>query len=377
MRLRAVLELVAGIGVVASGGAVTVATAVAAPRPRVVAAPNATAGRESQTAEPVTFASPPPLGDHDRAVAETIARELAASRTWDHDAVLRVRALVGERKLGEAAPVFEAAGFERRAARRMALLFGGSPVVFDYRLGDRAMFFPSFEKSGDAAWELSPHTVDNMRLPFHPRTAWTLAATSPREGARGQYEHCDAIGRHRFMSGTFTDALRCTFRFREHRFGIVTGTDLVRADATFADRLDHALSVVPASHLALVKEVAVDPGDHPRGHAGQTSSDGRSIHLYLAGAGADIPQERLDQTTAHEIGHVISLQQGDTFWARWTHAIAQDLVGVSTYGLTNPYEDFAETYVLFLGSGPLRTAMATRYPARFAEMQSLFDALVN
>lgn len=135
--------------------------------------------------------------------------------------------------------------------------------------------------------------------------------------------------------------------------------------------------MVPASHLALVEELSIDPGDHPRHHAGQTSWDGRTIHLYLAGVGVRVPQERLDQTTAHEIGHVISLQQGDTFWARWSHAIAQDLVGVSTYGLTNPYEDFAETYLLFLGSGPLRNLMATRYPARFAEMQSLFEALVN
>lgn len=378
MRVRAALELVAGVSFVAAGGVLTIASALTIPRARLaVMASEDSVEQAREPSVPPAHAPAAILAEEDRIVAEKVAAELAASRTWDHDAVLRVRALVGQRKLGEAAPIFEAAGFERRASRRMAILFGGPAIVFDYRLGERAMFFPAFEKSGEGAWELSPHTLENMRLPFHPRTAWTLEATSSRDGARGQYERCEAIGRHRFMSGTFTEALRCTFRFREHRFGIVTGTDLVRADTTFADRLDHALSVVPASHLALVEELSIDPGDHPRHHAGQTSWDGRTIHLYLAGAGVRVPQERLDQTTAHEIGHVISLQQGDTFWARWSHAIAQDLVGVSTYGLTNPYEDFAETYLLFLGSGPLRNLMATRYPARFAEMQSLFEALVN
>lgn len=379
MRVRTLALVTAGMLFAGLGGAAVWSVWPAPPTPLVAAQVDPPPEADEPLPVDDVDAGPrsifPPLTDHDREVAAKIAAELERSTVWDHDAVLRVREAYGERRLVFAAPIWELVGFDRPSATRLRIMFGGTQDLFDYRLGDRQLLFPSFVRNAAGQWEMTEATWDNVRLPFHPRPPWPLEATSAKDGARGTYESCDSVGRHRFMSGTFTEALRCTFRFRQHRFRIVTGTELVHDDWSFADRLDHALAVIPDAHLSFVKEISVDPGDHPRRHAGQTSSDGTTIHLYLAGAGKKVPQARLDQTTAHEMGHVISLQQDGAFWDRWDAAILHDVVGVSAYGLTNRWEDFAETYVLYLGSGPLRSAYATKTPARFAEMTSLFERI--
>ena len=94
--------------------------------------------------------------------------------------------------------------------------------------------------------------------------------------------------------------------------------------------------------------------------------------MFLAGAGKDVKQENLDRTTAHEFGHVLSGHQDDRFWWRWSAAITADKLGVSAYGMTNMHEDFAETYVLYLGGGRTDVQARKSYPARFALMDTLF-----
>lgn len=378
MRVRTPALVVAGALVAGLGGAAVWSVWPSPPPPTLATQPDPAEPEEPPaptSPDRKRFSYDPPLTDEDREASRVIVAELKASVVWDHEAVLRVRAALGERKLLTSIPTWELAGLSRAAARRLSIVFGGSQARFDVRLGDRLLLFPSFVKNEAGEWELTQTTEDNLRLPFHPRAPWTLEATSAKDGARGQYENCEAVGRHRFMSGTFTKALRCTFRFREHRFRITTGTELLHDDWSFADRLDHALAVVPAEHLAFVNDISVDPGTHPRHYNAQTSSDGTAIHLYLSGAGKKVPQAELDQTTAHEIGHVISLQQDGAFCDRWDAAILRDGFGVSSYGLTNRWEDFAETYVLYLASGPLRSTYGARTPARFAEMSALFEII--
>jgi hypothetical protein len=194
---------------------------------------------------------------------------------------------------------------------------------------------------------------------------------------RGKYERCDAIGEHLFDSGLRSPGLRCALAFREHHFVLTTSTDVFREDWSFADRLDAALTIIPPAHLALVHEIVLDPGDHPpMGRYTKinatTSGDGERLSLFLAGAGKDVPQERLDQTTAHEFGHVVSIHEGNDFWQEWALAVQRDGLGVSEYGLTNLHEDFAESYLLYLGGGARNAIVRPRHPARFAILERLF-----
>ncbi len=338
-------------------------------------------------ATPVDSATSPPAGepvaaplgsasaldDRDREVIEALAK-ITERGLWERDDVARVRGLLEGRKATDARALLERAGIGRRSSLRLAMTMTAPAERYDSQMGARTLLVLRFLRLGAADWELTDETRENMRLPFHPRAAWSFATLAPKDGVAGVYERCESIGRHRFASATFTDALSCSFRFRQHRFRVTTATEVLRNDASFADRLDHALSVLPPEHLALVKDIVIDPGDHPRNsYAAQTSSDGTLVNLYLSGAGAKVPQATLDETTVHELGHVVSLHQDGAFWERWDAAIARDGVGVSMYGLTNRYEDFAETYVLYLGSGPLRSVVGARHPARFAEMAALFD----
>ena len=69
--------------------------------------------------------------------------------------------------------------------------------------------------------------------------------------------------------------------------------------------------------------MVLDPGEHPDGKANATTSwDGTRVNMFLCGAGKKVPQEQLDRTTAHELGHVVSLQQDDLGgWCRTILAI--------------------------------------------------------
>src|SRR5262249_47732714 len=152
-----------------------------------------------------------------------------------------------------------------------------SDAIFDERIDRRELLVLGFVKIGAADWEMTPETRENWRLPFHPRLPSRL---TPSLGpARGSYEHCDDVGEVRFDSETVAPALQCTLVFREHRFLLTTSNDLLEGDWSFADRIDAALSNIPAAHLAPVREIVLDPGDHPLRAVSATTVNGVRINL--------------------------------------------------------------------------------------------------
>jgi hypothetical protein len=313
---------------------------------------------------------PPVVLSPEQQDAAAVARETEGGR-WDRDAIARVRTLLRERSPTDATNVMLLAGFERSSARQIGRIF--SSRHFDEWVGKRALIMPSFLRIGVGAWELTPESALNLRLPFHPKLPGVLAPPASLGPAKGTYERCESIGRRRYVSAIFADSLRCTLGFRGHRFHLVTSKDLLREDWSFADRVDRALSNVPPEHLALVRQIVIDPGDDPtRSISASTSWDGTEVSLFLAGAGRDVKQESLDRTTAHEVGHVVSLQQEEPFWVRWDAAIVADKLGVSMYGMTNRREDFAEAYELYLGGGRSDATTRARHANRFAIIDSLF-----
>ena len=339
-------------------------------------APPASAEPTSVSAETAPSPAEPafvaPVLSRDQEAARAIVAETEVGH-WHREAIDRIRALMRERSLSEARNVMLLARFDLRSARLLGRLFTLPPEIYAYRIGERTLLTLSFVRVGAEDWELSSESLENLQLRFHPKLPSPLAPPPSLGPANGRYERCEGLGRHRFASGTFSDALRCTLGFRGHQFQITTSTDLLRDDWSFADRIDRALSNIPQEHLQLVREIVIDPGNHPNGNVSATTSwDGTRVNMFLAGAGRQVKQGDLDATTAHELGHVVSLQQGDRLWERWDAAMARDKRGVSTYGLTNRVEDFAEAYELYLGGGRGDSATRARFPSRFAVMDGLF-----
>jgi hypothetical protein len=323
--------------------------------------------REDDALPAPTAPDEEPENAEERAAAHRLFLETERGH-WDHEALGRVRALLHGRPPGRAAALLRMVGFGKKSAFRLATIFSvSSDETYEDRIGKRALLTLSFVRIGTEDWEPTPETRFNFALPFHPRLPAPLAP-SPSEGAaKGEYQRADAIGAYRFQSGIVAPALRFTLVIREHAMSVTTSNDLLREDASLADRIDLALSNIPAAHLRLIRELIIDPGEHPtRQIAANTAQDGTRVSMFLAGAGRDVPQAVLNETTAHEFGHVVSLQAGEGFWALWDAAILADAVGVSRYGLTNDHEDFAEAYVVYLAGGAGDPAVRARYPRRFA-----------
>ena len=124
-----------------------------------------------------------------------------------------------------------------------------------------------------------------------------------------------------------------------------------------------------------MKEIVLDPGNDPGGIAGAFSSPDGTVNIYFSDSGPSVAQTRINETTAHEFGHEVSFQAMKTdakFWENWDQAIKDDKAAISRYGLTNNREDFAETYVLYLGGGSTDAATRARYSHRFTIMDTLF-----
>lgn len=342
------------------------------PRTRVDPAPAANGGETDDTLASAV-SEPPALVAEDADAAREIAAETEGGR-WDREAIPRIRARLRGRSRRSATDVLVHAGFEERSAKVLAGLFRGSDAYFAYRVGDRRLLVPTFERNEVGAWTTTLDFMATLVLPFHPKLPSPLVPPPGRALTRGNYEGCEGIGRHRYESAVFSESLRCTLRFRGHRFHLTTSTELLRDDWSFADRIDHALSNIPEAHLALVERIVIDPGEHPKGHSATTSVDGTEVTMFLAGAGKQVKQATLDETTAHELGHVLSDHQDERFWWRWYEAMSTDKVGVSAYGMTNAHEDFAEAYVLYLGGGSRGELSRRTYAARFRILDALFAA---
>jgi len=117
-----------------------------------------------------------------------------------------------------------------------------------------------------------------------------------------------------------------------------------------------AIRCVPNFHLAGLNEIVFDPDEAGFHKAG--------IWAFYCQAKRRICFLRLPEPTLfrhvlyHEIGHhVFALVISSKVKTLWVNRIASQTPSVSAYGATNPQEDFAETYGMFLArSVELKTA---------------------
>ncbi len=148
------------------------------------------------------------------------------------------------------------------------------------------------------------------------------------------------------------------------------------------------LAGLPPAELALVREVAINPGRSP--------SDAHFARVYgnpdfraYATAGAEgvisiFPtqhpqsQQALDRLMVHELGHVLSIgqwgdEETDPRWDAWKRAAASDGLSASTYAKEDPDEDFAESLAIYqaVRGTPHEAELRALFPARFALLDQL------
>lgn len=118
-----------------------------------------------------------------------------------------------------------------------------------------------------------------------------------------------------------------------------------------------AIRRVPNFHLAGLNEIAFDPSDtgfHKTGVQAYYCQANRRI-CFLCLPELDLFRHILH----HEIGHhVFALVISSKVKTLWVNRIAVQTPSVSAYGATNPQEDFAEAYAMYLAPEAERGAAA-------------------
>ena len=290
-------------------------------------------------------------------------------------AVLSVlRAILVGRSLEQASSILQSAGLISSHANLLARQFIQSEHQYQHQVEERILLTMSFQPN-DGGWELTPESHHDWTLPWHSELVRALTPyESGRTTEQGVCESTRDLGQITFASGVTRDAYECSYRFQGSVIRLTVSEDIWQDLAVF-NRIDNALRVIPPEHLALVNEVYIDPGNEPGGASADASRRGYRINLYLRGAGPNVPQNQLNYTAAHEVGHLVSFRSAETnrnFWDQWEQAMGSDGIGISRYGFTNRREDFAESYVSYLAGGRGNEGVRREYSHRFTLLDSLF-----
>jgi len=303
----------------------------------------------------------------------TLFGVITADGVWQHLDFRIVRSLLGGMNRAAAATFLQSAGYEPVSAGLIAGEFTRSERSYRSQVEERRNLTLTFQRNGEQ-WALTTASRENLALPWHPTLVQPLAPV--REGAdtRVAPTMSTTVASHTFASGRTTRADQLTYQFGRYTFTLILSEDLYEDDTLFF-RVEDALSVIPDAHLRLLRRLILDPGNDPGGTAIANAARDGTVNIYFSGAGPRVPQRRLNATTAHEFGHLVSFQAEDNqenFWDSWEQAMDDDPIGISRYGFTNKLEDFAEAYVLYLSGGRTERAVRARYSHRFRILDTLF-----
>jgi hypothetical protein len=302
-----------------------------------------------------------------------IIQTLTESGTWWPVDFTRIHDLLKGLDKVSGAQLLQACGIGATSAAALAIEFTKPGPFFENSVGNKTLLKLSFENTG-GVWELTARSRNDLALPWHPTLASPLMPVGGTV-TRGNYTASESIGRFTFASKTVADASKLSGTFNGNSLEVVAADELLSKDVTLLDRIDAALSVVPPKHAALIRKLVMDPGNDPGGLAIANSARNGTVNMFFNGAGVQVPQASLNDTTAHEVGHLVSFAQEKKepgFWQGWEKAMNEDPGGVSRYGFTNELEDFAETYVLYLSGAGADKAKRSLHPKRFAILDKVF-----
>lgn len=143
------------------------------------------------------------------------------------------------------------------------------------------------------------------------------------------------------------------------------------------DQVAQGLAALPASGLALVDQVSVDPAANPTNTAAYMTADvNGDVTLYPMPFSPS--QDTLDYNLIHETGHPRSMQAWGTDnssarWEEWRTAAESDGIQVSQYSTKDPGEDFSETLVLYerVRGTPEEAEFRAMMPERFRILDAM------
>ncbi len=269
---------------------------------------------------------------------------------------------------------FQSAGVGEASAKLIAAEI--TRRDFEHWVTKRSGLALVFERAATGL-ELTDAAKTSLALPWHPAAITPLAPIGGKP-ATGEYKDmgtgAEDIGDYPFASGKKELASRFTFRFRGMTVRIIIAESLITAGWDF-DRTDAALSVIPVRFIKLLKELVIDPGN--RADARDADTLAGRVNMYLQGYSTAVAQSELNNTTAHEFGHLVHQEEtrkDPQFMDKWRKAMEADAVGISRYGFTNDNEDFAESFMLYLAGGSDNAATRKRYAKRWAILDEVFKA---
>ncbi|OPY51016.1 MAG: hypothetical protein A4E49_02516 [Methanosaeta sp. PtaU1.Bin112] len=310
-------------------------------------------------------------------LCQRILRDFVHSGICEHCAFGIIRILLENLSRREATSLLERSGLVTEHAQLLAAEFTSASYQHDVEA--RPLLTLAFQQTG-RLWELTPESYQNWILPWWPQLVHPLVSAEGHPERRAYVpERVRHLGSYRFRSGLVRNSEEIDFNFQERTIPLVVAEELAESDWSILSRIETALSALPERHVALIQRLVLDPGYHPRGRSriASASRENNTINIFLNGAGPDVPQNELNNTAAHELGHVVSYHSESadpTFWDRWEEAMEDDRIAISRYGFTSRGEDFAESYLLYLSGGRSDRSTRQRYANRFAILDRIIEA---
>jgi hypothetical protein len=228
-----------------------------------------------------------------------------------------------------------------------------------------------------------PETYRNFLRTYQASLSVSTEAAAPSAGrAAATLEGPTPVHDHHFDSGT-ADANRYTLRFgtasRAHVITIFAPATWPGASVGVLPSLDQvvaSLESLPEASRRQIQQVHLNPAPNPQDTIWQhtpgysadhvsymTSSSDRIVRIFPMPSrftGAVTTESIRTGSMLHETGHVVSQNAwGDDWhdrrWQPWRDAMASDRLTVSAYARSSPWDDFAETWAVYM---PIRSTPA-------------------
>lgn len=279
---------------------------------------------------------------------------------WEYSTQHRINVLLEGRSSEDIRDLFVGMHIDVESASLLGRFFSSRESnTLEFWRSAQSISFQERESIRQLTGESRLH-LENQSLPEFVIPIITLERVY--RGIRGSRAQLD---NYRFPSGETRSAIQMNLEFRGRTITLIGPADVLSVE-NFFNRLNTALSAVPLHHVGFLSQLIIDPSRWETVTA-ETDRNGETVTVYLNRHGADITLDILNAVTIHEFGHLVHMQAArrvDRFWDRWRVAMQQDRIGVSRYGLTNHFEDFAESYVLYTSGGCSTEATRQRYQHR-------------
>jgi hypothetical protein len=284
-----------------------------------------------------------------------LVRALTGDGAWSSLEFPKIRALLQPLGRSAAKKLLVDSGFEDSTADQLAKQFTASNADYSQRMPQDIRFRRDGKKFVlDVPSEVEPPKATGAP----PVTIKFVGDATP-------------VGDYNFKSGVTAPADRQLVDVQGRQIPMIRPNRdedlLLRFGALI--NVNNGLSPVPTQHIALIRQIVVDPGVLQDAAADAGYDGVVTLYWGTAGGGPQEPQ----RVMVHEVGHLVSFKAGNSdpsFWNTWQTAAKDDDAAVSLYGTTNRLEDFAEAYLMFIMK---QSAAKTQFPHRSA----IIAALVN